>query len=356
MTSASASGDFAAPLLIPTTVMGSFPQPAWLIDPERLLADSVARVRASEVWRVDPEYLAEAIQAATLMAISDQEDAGVDIITDGEVGRESYFNHFANSLGGVDQERIGSAPNRIGSTSPVPLVVGEIRREAPIELDAAKFLRRHTTRQTKVTVPGPFTLSTLAENTYYPDQRSLAMAYAKVVNEELRDLAAAGIDVVQLDEPYLQANPDKAKEFAVEAITAALDGVTATTTLHTCYGYAAYVKNKSSGYPFLNELAQIPADWIAIETAQPNLDPAIVSSLSPRSVILGVINLGSNEIEDPEVIAARLRIAIQQVGSERLAMSPDCGMKYLPREVAKAKLASMVKAAQIVRAELAKSV
>ncbi len=297
-------------------------------------------------------YLLEAIQAATLMAISDQEAAGVDIITDGEVGRESYFNHFANSLGGVDQERIGAAPNRIGGTSPVPLVVAEIRREKPIELDAAMFLKRHTTRQTKVTVPGPFTLSQLAENTYYPDQRSLAMAYAVAVNEELRDLAAAGIDVVQLDEPYLQANPTAAKEFAVEAINVALEGITATTTLHTCYGYAAYVKNKSDGYPVLQELSQVQADWIAIETAQPNLDPAIVKSLSPRSVILGVLNLGTNDIETPEAIAARIRIALGHTSADRLALSPDCGMKYLPRDVALAKLTAMVGAAKIVRAEL----
>jgi 5-methyltetrahydropteroyltriglutamate--homocysteine methyltransferase len=332
--------------------MGSYPQPGWLIDPERLLADSVARVRTTEVWRVDPKYLTEAIQAATLMAIADQEEAGVDIITDGEVGRESYFNHFANSLEGVDQDRIGSAPNRIGGSSPVPLVVGKIRRAAPIELDSALFLQRHTSRQTKVTIPGPFTLSVLAENTYYPDQRSLAMAYAAAVNEELRDLAAAGIDVVQLDEPYLQANPDAARSFAVEAISAALDGVNATTTLHTCHGYAAYVKNKNSGYPFLEELAQIPADWIAVETAQPNLDPAIVNSLAPRSVVLGVLNLGSNTIEDPHDIAARIRTALTHVGPDRLALSPDCGMKYLPRDIAKAKLAAMVKAAEIIRAEV----
>jgi 5-methyltetrahydropteroyltriglutamate--homocysteine methyltransferase len=339
--------------LLRTTVMGSFPQPGWLIDPDRLLADAVARVRASEVWRIDPMYLREAIQAATLMAIADQEDAGVDIITDGEVGRESYFNHFANSLGGVDKDRIGAAPNRIGGTSPVPLVVGPIRREEPVELETAQFLRRHTNRQTKVTVPGPFTLSQLAENTYYPDQRSLAMAYAKAVNEELRDLAAAGVDVVQLDEPYLQANPDAAKDFAVEAISAAFEGVTATTTLHTCYGYAAYVTNKSDGYPVLEELAAIPVDWIALESAQPNLDPSIVNSLSPRAVVLGVLNLGSNDVERPEDIAVRIRSALTYIAPERLALSPDCGMKYLSRDVAKAKLTAMVKAAEIVRAELA---
>jgi 5-methyltetrahydropteroyltriglutamate--homocysteine methyltransferase len=337
---------------LPTTVMGSYPQPRWLVDPERLLADGVARVRSEGVWRIDPELRAEATEAAILQAIADQEDAGVDIITDGEIGRESYFNHFANALGGVDKERIGSGLNRIGGQSPVPLVSNEIRRTHPVELDAATFLRRHTTRQTKVTVPGPFTLSQLAQNDFYPSQRELALAYAMAINEELRDLAAAGIDVVQLDEPYLQANPGAAREFAIEAISVAVEGITAVTTLHTCYGYAAYVANKTSGYPFLSELAAAPVDWVAIETAQPRLDPAIVASLAPRAVILGVLDLGSNEVEDPEAIASRIRIALQHIEPNRLALSPDCGMKYLPRQVAQAKLAAMVAAASIVRAEL----
>jgi 5-methyltetrahydropteroyltriglutamate--homocysteine methyltransferase len=338
--------------VLPTTVMGSYPQPKWLVDPDRLLADGVARVRSEDVWVVDVDQRLGAIEAATLQAIADQEDAGVDIITDGEIGRESYFNHFANSLGGVDRERIGSGLNRIGGYSAVPLVSGEIIRTAPVELDAARFLRRHTTRMTKVTVPGPFTLSQLAQNDYYPTQRELALAYARAINEELRDLAAAGIDVVQLDEPYLQANPEAANEFAVEALSVALEGITATTTLHTCYGYAAYVSNKSSGYPFLNQLAEVPADWIAIETAQPQLDPSIVASLSPRAVILGVLDLGTNDVERPEAIAARIREALKYVAPEQLALSPDCGMKYLPRAVAQAKLASMVEAAHLIRAEL----
>jgi 5-methyltetrahydropteroyltriglutamate--homocysteine methyltransferase len=341
-----------AGLLLPTTVMGSYPQPKWLVDPDRLLADGVARVRSEDVWVVDAEQRLGAIEAATLQAIADQEDAGVDIVTDGEIGRESYFNHFANSLGGVDRERIGAGVNRIGGYSAVPLVSGEIIRTAPVELDAARFLRHHTTRMTKVTVPGPFTLSQLAQNDYYPTQRELALAYARAINEELRDLAAAGIDVLQLDEPYLQANPEAANEFAVEALSVALEGITATTTLHTCYGYAAYVSNKSSGYPFLNQLAEVPADWIAIETAQPKLDPSIVASLSPRAVILGVLDLGTNDVERPEAIAARIRQALNYVAPEQLALSPDCGMKYLPRTVAQAKLASMVEAAHLVRAEL----
>ena len=338
--------------MLDTTVMGSWPQPAWLIDHVGLLGAGVPRVRNSKLWKVDEADLAEAIEAATLVAIRDQESTGIDIITDGEVGRESYFNHFATALGGVDKETIGEGVNRRGGTAEVPLVNGPIVREAPIELEAATFLRENTTRRIKVTVPGPFTLSQLAQNDYYPDQRSLAMAYAQAVNEELRDLEAAGIDMLQLDEPYLQANAEAASEFAVEAIAAALDGITTQTTLHTCYGYAAYVKSKESGYPFLDELADVPATFIAIEAAQPGLDAEVVTRLAPRGVTLGVIDLGSEEVETPDAVAVKVRAALEHRDPEHLSFAPDCGMKYLPRERAKAKLRALAEGVAIVRAEL----
>jgi 5-methyltetrahydropteroyltriglutamate--homocysteine methyltransferase len=337
--------------LLPTTVIGSHPQPRWLIDPERLKGVGVPRVRAAEVWTVDPEYLDEAIEAATLVAIADQTEAGVDIITDGEAGRESYFNHFANALGGVDRHEIGRGVNRRGGVAEVPLVNGPIVRREPVELDAARFLLRHTDRATKVTVPGPFTLSQLAQNDYYPDQRALAMAYARAVNEELHDLAEAGIDVLQIDEPYLQANPEAAREIALEALGAAVDGVPAITTLHTCYGYAAYVTDKSGGYPFFDELADAPVDWIAIETAQPNLAADVVARLAPRKVVVGVLDLGREDVEGSEAIAARIREFLEHIAITDLSISPDCGMKYLPRERARAKLRSMVEAAEFIRAE-----
>ena len=338
--------------LIPTTVMGSYPQPGWLIDRRSLVGKGVPRVRATDVWQVDDEFLAEAVEAATLVAISDQEAAGVDIITDGEIGRESYFNHFANSLGGVDQDRLGVGVNRVGTHSDVPLVNGPIERQAPVEVETATFLRAHTSHQTKVTVPGPFTLSQLAQNDHYPDQRSLAMAYADAVRQELLDLEAVGIDVLQLDEPYLQANAEAAEEFAVEAIGRALDGVTATTTVHTCYGYAVYVKEKTSGYPFFERLAEFPADYIAIETAQPGLDLSLLARLAPRAVVIGVLDLGTIEIETPDAIATRIRAALDYIDPQSLAVSPDCGMKFLPRDVARAKLEAMVEGAALVRAEL----
>lgn len=338
--------------LIPTTVMGSYPQPNWLVDHDVLVGKGVPRVRAADVWRVAADDLDEAVEAATLMAIADQEAAGVDIITDGEIGRESYFNHFATALGGVDQDRIGVGVNRKGGKSDIPVVSGPIERRSPVELAAATFLRSHTDSSTKITVPGPFTLSQLAQNEHYPDQRSLALAYAEAIRQELVDLAAAGIDVLQLDEPYLQANATAAQEFAVEVISAAVDGVAATTVVHTCYGYAQYVSEKTSGYPFLAELADLPVDFVAIEAAQPGLDPSIVTELRPRAVIMGVIDLSVDDVERPEQIATTIRSALRHVGPEELAVSPDCGMKFLPRSVARAKLESMVEGAAIVRREL----
>src|SRR3954464_1961116 len=280
--------------LIPTTVIGSYPQPSWLIDRALLVEKGVPRTRAAEVWRVAPEALDEALDAATLLALHDQVQAGVDIVTDGEIRRESYFNHFANALDGVDHARVGSAVNRVGTRSAVPLVTGPIVRGEPVELAAAQFLRAATDHAVKVTVPGPFTLSQLAQNEYYPDQRALALAYADAINAELTDLVAAGIDVVQLDEPYLQANAEAARGFAVEAINGALAGIaatSATTVLHTCYGYAAYVTDKRGGYAFLAELAETDADQLAVEFAQPRLDPSLLAPVATKTIVLGVLDL-----------------------------------------------------------------
>ena len=338
--------------LIPTTVIGSYPQPSWLVDRSLLVAKGVPRTRATEVWRIAPGELDEALDAATLLAIHDQTRAGIDIITDGEIRRESYSNHFANALDGVDHERMGEGVNRVGRRSMVPLVNGPIRRHEPVELASAEFLRAATDRMTKVTVPGPFTLSQLAQNDYYSDQRSLALAYAEAIQQELADLVAAGIDVVQLDEPYLQANVEAARSFAVEAIDRALAGIEATTVLHTCYGYAVYVADKRGGYPFLAELADCAADQLAIEFAQPGLDPNVLVPIASKTIVLGVLDLSTEDVEPPSVIADRLRAALRVVPPERLVAAPDCGMKFLPRSVAFAKLAALAEGAAMVRAEL----
>ena len=340
--------------VLTTAVVGSYPQPEWLIDRDNLVNRLPPRVRAHEIWRVPPEHLVEAQEAATLAAIRDQEHAGVDVISDGEIRRESYSNRVATALGGIDKERIGTHMDRTGNPAPVPLVSGPIRRERPIEVDDVRFLRANTDRTIKITLPGPFTMTQQAENTYYSDDESLAMDYADAVNEEIRDLFAAGADIVQLDEPYVQARPEAARAFAVKAINRALEGVDGTTALHLCFGYAAVMKtDKPSGYSFLPELEAAVVDQISIEAAQPGLDPAILARLPSKQILYGVIDMSDPEIERPETVAARLREALAVVPADCLVAAPDCGMKYLTREIAFGKLKAMVEGAAIVRREVA---
>jgi 5-methyltetrahydropteroyltriglutamate--homocysteine methyltransferase len=335
-----------------TTVVGSYPQPDWLIDRDRLGDRLPPRVRARELWRVPEPYLEEAQDDATRLAVQDMENAGVDVITDGEMRRESYSNRFATALEGVDLEEPGVALDRTGHPNPVPRVVGSIRRARPVEVRDVEFLRSLTARLIKITVPGPFTMTQQAQNDYYPDGRSLALAYAEAVNAELRDLKAAGADVVQIDEPYLQARPEPAREYAVEAIDRALDGIKGDTVLHTCFGYAHIVKHRLTGYPFLRELNDCAATHISLEAAQPQLDPDVLRALPDKVIVLGVLDLGTDEVETTDAVAARIRAALTVVPPERLVVAPDCGMKYLPRERAFRKLESMVAGAWLVREEL----
>jgi 5-methyltetrahydropteroyltriglutamate--homocysteine methyltransferase len=335
-----------------TTVVGSYPQPRWLIDRERLGERLPPRVRARELWRVPEPFLEEAQDDATRLAVQDMERAGVDVITDGEMRRESYSNRFATALAGVDLDQPGVALDRTGHENPVPRVVGPIRRTRPVEVRDVEFLRSITERRIKITVPGPFTMTQQAQNDHYPDDRSLALAYADAVNEELRDLKAAGADVVQIDEPYLQARPEAARKYAIEAINRALDGIDGETVLHTCFGYAHIVHDRPSGYPFLGELDACTATHLSLEAAQPDLDPEVLREVSDKTIVLGVLDLGAGEVETPGVAAARIRRALGVVAPERLVVAPDCGMKYLPRERAFQKLEAMVAGARLVREEL----
>jgi 5-methyltetrahydropteroyltriglutamate--homocysteine methyltransferase len=338
--------------MISTTVVGSYPQPSWLIDRERLGERLPPRVRARELWLVGEPLLEEAQDDATRLAVQDMERAGVDVITDGEMRRESYSNRFATELEGIDLDEPGVALDRTGHENPVPRVVGPIRRRRPVEVRDVEFLRSITDRRIKITVPGPFTMTQQAQNDHYADDRSLALAYAEAVNDELHDLKAAGADVVQIDEPYLQARPEAAREYAVEAIDRALDGIGGETVLHTCFGYAAIVHEKPSGYPFLRELDDCAATHLSLEAAQPGLDPEILRDVPGKKILWGVLDLGAEEVETPELVAARLRGALAVVGPERLVAAPDCGMKYLPRERAFRKLAAMVAGARLVCEEL----
>jgi 5-methyltetrahydropteroyltriglutamate--homocysteine methyltransferase len=332
-----------------TTVVGSYPQPEWLIDRTALASASVPRIRVSSLWRIPAEHLEAAQDDATLVAIRDLERAGVDIITDGEIRRESYSNRFATALAGVDIDRPGQIIGSSGRSTPVPRVVGPIQRVRPVQVRDVQFLREHTDRLIKATVPGPFTMAQQAQNDYYPDRERLAMEYAACVNEEVKALFGAGADVVQLDEPWLRANTEEARAYAVAAINKALEGVQGTTALHLCFGYAAMVQGKPSRYAFLTELEDSVVQQISIEAAQPNLDLAVLKEFSSKTIILGVLNLSDMQIESPESIAAKLREALRYVPLQRLMVAPDCGMKYLPRAVAYQKLRAMVLGAAIVR-------
>ena len=336
---------------IPTSLVGSYAQPDWLIDRARLRDRFPPRVRAQELWRVDPAFLEEAQDDATLLAIRDQERAGLDIVTDGEMRRESYSNRFATALDGVDVDNPGTALDRSGHPNPVPRVVGPIRRTGPIQRRDVEFLRANTDRLVKITVPGPFTMSQQAQNDFYESDLELVLDYAAAVNEEVKDLIAAGADVVQLDEPYMQARPEKAREHGVAALERALDGVDGTTAVHICFGYAAIIHERPSGYSFLPELEACPCDQISIETAQSGLDLAVLDTLPGKTIILGVLDLDSQEVETPETVAERIRRALPHKSPRELIAAPDCGMKYLPRDVAFGKLQSLAAGAAQVRAE-----
>jgi 5-methyltetrahydropteroyltriglutamate--homocysteine methyltransferase len=337
--------------VLSTTVVGSYPQPNWLIDRERL-GSKVPRVRAPEIWRIAPAFLEQAQDDATLIAIRDMEAAGIDIITDGEMRRESYSNRFATALEGVDVVNPGSTINRTGARSVVPRITGPIVRKQPVEVRDVQFLRRNTDREIKITLPGPFTMAQQAQDDYYKDEEALAMAYAAAVNDEIRDLKKAGADVLQLDEPWLQARAERAARYGVKAINRALQGIEGTTVVHLCFGYAAAVKDKPSGYSFLAQLAETSASQISIEAAQPRLDLAILRELAPKHVMVGVIDLGTNQVETAEQVAARIRAALKHVPAERLVLAPDCGMKYLTREVAFGKLKALSAGAALVRREV----
>ena len=339
-------------MLLPTTLVGSYPQPDWLIDRARL-AKQVPRVRARDLWLIDREKLEAAQDDATLLAIRDQEHAGLNIITDGEQRRESYSNRFATALDGIDLDNPGKTPNRTGGFSTVPRVVGPIRRKYPVEVRDVEFLRANTDRMIKMTVPGPFTMSAQCQDDFYHDGKKLSLGYAAAVNAEIKDLFAAGADIVQIDEPWMQSRPQQARAYGLRALDCALDGVKGTTAVHICFGYAAVVKDKPSGYSFLSEFERSAVHQVSIEAAQPRLDLSILRQMPSKTIILGVIDLANPDIETPRTVADRIRAALAFVAPERIVVAPDCGMKYLRRDVALGKMRAMVEGAALVRAELA---
>ena len=342
--------------LLPTSLVGSYPQPDWLIDRQKLAGRFPPRIRVRELWRVPSEWLEQAQDDATILAIREQERAGLDIITDGEMRRESYSNRFATALEGVDIDNPGTALDRSGHPNPVPRVVGKIRRKYPVQVRDLQFLRANTNRQVKITVPGAFTMAQQVQNDHYKSEEALAMDYAVAVNEEIKDLFAAGADVVQMDEPYMQARPDKARQYGLQALRRALDGVAGITAVHLCFGYAAIIHERPSGYSFLPELADSDVRQVSIETAQSSLDCSVLEKLRGKTIILGVLDLSTHQIETPETVAARIQRALPFVAAEQLVVAPDCGLKYLPRDVAFGKMKAMVEGARLVRTKLGGSV
>jgi 5-methyltetrahydropteroyltriglutamate--homocysteine methyltransferase len=338
-------------MLFPTTIVGSYPQPEWLIDRAKLAGRFPPRVRARELWRLQEPYLAQAQDDATLLAIKAQEEAGLDIVSDGEIRRESYSNRFATALEGVDLDNPGTGLDRSGHPNPVPRIVGKIRRRHAVEVEDMKFLKANTRRMTKITVPGPFTMLQQAQNDFYQSEEEAAMDYAVAVNAEIKDLFAAGADVVQIDEPYMQARPEKARQYGLAALNRALEGVQGTTAVHICFGYAAVIHARPSGYSFLPELAGCSCRQVSIETAQSHLDTSVLRQLDGKQVMVGCLDLSDMNVETPEVVADRIRRALEHIQPEQVILAPDCGMKYLPREVAQGKLQAMVQAAKQLRRE-----
>lgn len=338
-------------MLLPTTLVGSYPQPDWLIDRARL-SKQVPRVRMQDLWLIDAAHLEAAQDDATLLAIRDQERAGLDIVSDGEQRRESYSNRFATALDGVDTDNPGTTVNRSGKTIPVPRITGKIGRRHPVETRDVQFLRANTDSMTKATVPGPFTMAQQAQDDFYRDEEALAMDFAAALNAEIKDLFAAGADIVQVDEPWMQQHPGKARRYGVKVLNRALEGAGGAVAVHLCFGYAAVVHEKPTGYSFLAELEQSTAQQISIEAAQPKLDLAVLKDLPSKTIILGVIDLADKNVETPQIVADRIRKAFAYVKPERIVVAPDCGMKYLPREVAFGKMKAMVDGARIVRDEL----
>jgi 5-methyltetrahydropteroyltriglutamate--homocysteine methyltransferase len=337
--------------LLPTSLVGSYAQPDWLIDRKNLAGRFPPRVRVKELWRVAPEHLAQAQDDATLLAIRDQERAGLDIVTDGEMRRESYSNRFATALEGVDIDNPGTALDRSGHPNPVPRIAGKVRRKHPVEADDVKFLRANTTRTIKITVPGPFTMSQQAQNDFYKDEEEMVLDYAAAVNAEIKDLFAAGADIVQIDEPYMQARPEQAREYGLQALNRALDGIRGTTAVHICFGYAAIIHQRPSGYSFLPELAGCGCRQVSVETAQSGLDCSVLAKLAGKQIMVGAINLNDLRVETPAEVVARIKRALSFVRPEDVIIAPDCGMKYLPRDVAFGKMRAMVDAATILRKE-----
>jgi 5-methyltetrahydropteroyltriglutamate--homocysteine methyltransferase len=338
--------------LLPTTIAGSLPKPAWLATPEVLWAP----------WRLAGEQLAEGKRDAVLLALRDQEAAGIDIVGDGEQSRQHFVHGFLAGIEGVDMTRRRRIPIRAGRyEADCPTVTGPIRRPAPVHAEEARFARAHTAHRLKFTLPGPMTIVDTVADEHDGDRVRLAMAFARVLNEEARELAALGVDVVQIDEPAFNVYMDEVRDWGIAALERAVDGVACTTAVHVCYGYgieANIAWKRSLGDEWRQyeltfpHLARSRIDQVSLECANSRVPMSLLSLLDGKDVLAGCIDVASTHVETPEEVAGVIREALRHVAPERLQPCTNCGMAPLPREVARAKLRALAAGAALVREEL----
>jgi 5-methyltetrahydropteroyltriglutamate--homocysteine methyltransferase len=338
--------------MLTTTIAGSLPKPSWLAKPGVLWAP----------WSLSDASLAEGKRDAVRLALREQEEAGIDIVTDGEQSRQHFVHGFLEAIEGVDFTRrvtIGIRADRYKAE--VPTVTSSIARRRPVHADEVKFARAHTTRKLKFTVPGPMTIVDTLADEFYRDRRRLAMEFARVINEEARELVALGLDVLQLDEPAFNVYMDDARSWGIEAIHRAIDGLSCKTAVHICYGYGikANVDWKSTlGAEWRQYEQTFPAlaasriDQVSIECANSKVPLALLGLLRGKDVMVGVIDVATDAIETPAQVAATIRSVLPFVPPERLYPCTNCGMVPLGRDVAMDKLRALAAGAALVRGEL----
>lgn len=343
--------------MLRTTIVGSLPKPTWLAEPNALFAP----------WRLSGQQLAEAQHDAVRLALADQIEAGIEVVTDGEQRRRHYIWGFLAGLTGIDTERLGSKRARGGRYSDrtaVARIMGEVTRPTPVLVEACRFARAHTDRPLKVTLPGPMTVvDSLLDEHYRTDEQSLAMRFAAILNQEARELAEAGADIVQFDEPCFNIYLDKVQQWGIEALERCLAGVSTQTGVHICYGYgtpqvlAWKTRNQEWGHygVTLPLLAATAIDYVSVECAASGVDVSVLAALKQKNVLVGVIDVGSETVESPELVAERIRRVLPYVAPERLFPCTDCGLVPRSRAAAQGKLRSLVVGAAIVRQELDKA-
>jgi len=339
--------------MLQTMIVGSLPRPTWLAQPGQIYAQ----------WRLEGDMLSEGQDDAVLLAIDDQQEARLSILTDGEQRRRHYIWGFCEGLEGIDYSRmvkIQTRGNRYGVMVDAARVVGPLRRARPTMLSALQFLRQHTDKPVKVTLPGPMTTADTLADEHYGSRRALAMDLAKLLNEEACELAENGCDIVQFDEPCFNIYLDEVEEWGIGALERAAQGVRSKTAVHICYGYGIgpvlQWKTKNTDWTHYNRtlplLRNSTISQISVECAASGVDPSVLGLAKGKDLMVGVIDVGTEAIETPETVAARIRIALEYVAPDKLFPSTDCGMAPRSRTAARGKMKALEAGAAMVRGEL----